>query len=230
MGDLDRGSHALGGQLPVVDRVVVAAGEVLDREPGQPGSHGRAQRLGDAGGVVGEAVLEIGRHREVGGAPRWRRRGDRLVAAPSRRGDRAWRRSHCSSWPAPRSRARPGAWPSPRPRGSAAAAGPGPRAGHESAPTSQRVRPSPECSGASSGPPEDRQEATARRAPPRNAGPCTRSQVGLLDDADLELDADDQHATAATLRRRRHHEDLARAAKATMPVKIGLRTGRRGRR
>ena len=80
VGDLDRGSHALCRRRRLVERIVGPAGEVLDREPGEPGTDGECGRLRDARGVVGEAVLEIGRHREVGGRHDGGGVRDRLVA------------------------------------------------------------------------------------------------------------------------------------------------------
>ena len=92
-------------------------------QPARPAASASRDGLGHAGGVVGEAVLEVGRHRHVDGGGQTRRR-----ARAPRRGRRrrragpAWPRTRCSSWRAPRSRATRAASPSRRPTGSASAA------------------------------------------------------------------------------------------------------------
>jgi hypothetical protein len=45
--------------------VVGVAGEVLDRAPGEPGGCGQPHRLGHAGRLVGEAMFQVGGHRQV---------------------------------------------------------------------------------------------------------------------------------------------------------------------
>ena len=93
--DLGGGGDALGGERELVDRAGRAAAVVLDREARQAGRDGAGGGLGDVLGAVGEAVLEVGRHRQLG--RRGDRRGvrERLVAghgsvqAAERRGETA---------------------------------------------------------------------------------------------------------------------------------------------
>jgi hypothetical protein len=66
---LGRRGDASGRAVAVVDRLGVVARRVLDRAPGEPGPQGEADRLGDLGGVVPEAVVEVRRD----GASRSRR-------------------------------------------------------------------------------------------------------------------------------------------------------------
>ena len=72
MGDLGGGRHPLGGQHRVIDRDVSTPGEVLDRAARQPGAQREPDGLRDAVRIVGEAVLQVGRDRQVGrpGEPR----------------------------------------------------------------------------------------------------------------------------------------------------------------
>ncbi len=87
-----------GGALDVVDRLVLVAGEVLDREAGQPGGDGAPRGLGHPLGAVGEAVLEVGGDRKVGrghdlgGVAQRLLGGHRAVKAPERRRIAAARR------------------------------------------------------------------------------------------------------------------------------------------
>ena len=68
MRDLDRRRDAFAGELDVIDPTVRASRVVLHRAPGQAGLEREADRLRDPGGLVGEPVLEIGRHRQVAAA------------------------------------------------------------------------------------------------------------------------------------------------------------------
>ena len=78
------------------DRPVASV--VLDRAAGEAGLDRQAHRLGDAVGIVGVAVLEIGRERQVGGGGELGRvrqclvAGDGAVEAPERRREAAARR------------------------------------------------------------------------------------------------------------------------------------------
>ena len=65
MGGLGRGHQALPGQCQLVDSVLTA-GVVLDRAARKPGAARLLDRVRHALGLVGESVLQIGRHREVG--------------------------------------------------------------------------------------------------------------------------------------------------------------------
>ena len=86
------------------DRRRPGAVVVLDGEAGEAGGDDETSRLGDAGGVVAEAVLHVGRHRQVGGGDDGRRGRDHLVARERPVGAAQQRPpSRCSSWPAPRS-------------------------------------------------------------------------------------------------------------------------------
>ena len=104
--DLDGGRDPLAGEVEVVDPIIIAARVVLHRAPSQARLHREPDRLRHAGGVVGERVLEIGRHRQVG-AP-GERGGMRQGLVPgygSVEPTRAWPRARCSWWRAPRTRA-----------------------------------------------------------------------------------------------------------------------------
>ena len=62
------GAHALDRQLEGVDRFVGARRRILDRAAGETGGRGEADGLGDRLRRVAEAVLQVGAHRQVGGA------------------------------------------------------------------------------------------------------------------------------------------------------------------
>ncbi len=64
---LGGGRHPLGGRAELVDRVVLVPGEVLQRAAGQPGRGREPHRLGHAGRIVREAVLQVGGHRQGSG-------------------------------------------------------------------------------------------------------------------------------------------------------------------
>ena len=55
-----------GSKACLIDRVVVVAGEVLDRATRQPRLDRQADGLGDTRGLVDEPVLEVGRYRQIG--------------------------------------------------------------------------------------------------------------------------------------------------------------------
>ena len=104
-GRLDRGGDAVASKAEVVDRPFRVAPVVLDRRPGRARLGGCGDRRRDARRVVGEAVLEVGVHRQRRRRGDVRGVGDRLVAGdaavgpPERGGER--RRS---SWRWPRTR------------------------------------------------------------------------------------------------------------------------------
>ena len=95
---LDGRGDALGGQR----RWRGSAGrvrEVLHRRAGRAGLRRRGDRRGHAGGIVGEAVLEVGVDRQRRRRGELGRVGDRLVAASRRRRRaRASPRTPSSSW------------------------------------------------------------------------------------------------------------------------------------
>ncbi len=98
MGGLGGRRDPLGRESRLVDRRARIAAEVLDREAGQPGGAGAGRSLGDGIRFVGEAVLEVGRHRGVDRAHdrcRVRERlvvGHRAVEPSERRREAAARR------------------------------------------------------------------------------------------------------------------------------------------
>jgi hypothetical protein len=71
----------VSGEGVVVNRVLVALGVVLDRAAGQPGRHRKADRFGHAVWIVGEAVLQVGRNRQVSAGRDPLTVAHRLVAA-----------------------------------------------------------------------------------------------------------------------------------------------------
>ena len=82
--------HPLDGQPEVVDGARRVAGRVLDRAADEPRLGGEPDRLRHRFGSVAEAVLEVGRHRQVGRLDDRARVGERLrrgspLPAPSRR-------------------------------------------------------------------------------------------------------------------------------------------------
>ncbi len=82
---LGRGADAVGRVVQLVDRVVAVAGEVLDRPAGQSLCDGVGDGRGDALRLVGEAVLEIGGHRDVDRFSEEAAVGENLLAASWRR-------------------------------------------------------------------------------------------------------------------------------------------------
>jgi hypothetical protein len=64
VSDLGRRGNALGGERRLVDRILAAAGEVLDREAGQSRGDRAHGRLGDLIRGVRKTALEIGGHRQ----------------------------------------------------------------------------------------------------------------------------------------------------------------------
>ena len=79
MGRLGSGGNPLAGEPDVVDRLLVRV-PVLDRAAGETGSGGEGDCLGDVGGARGEAVLEVGAHRQRRRRGELGAVGDRLVA------------------------------------------------------------------------------------------------------------------------------------------------------
>jgi hypothetical protein len=65
MSHLRRGSHPVPGQSQRIDGLVTPGPEVLDRAARQPGTDGHPERLGDAFGLIGEAVFQVGRNGQV---------------------------------------------------------------------------------------------------------------------------------------------------------------------
>ena len=59
----------------------MCAAPILDRAAGEPELACKAHRLGDTCGVLGEAVLEVGRHRQLGCDDERRAVRQRLIAA-----------------------------------------------------------------------------------------------------------------------------------------------------
>ena len=72
---------AVGRQADLVDRALVVTPEVLDRCPGRAGRGGRLDRRCHAGRVVGEAVLEVGVHRQRRGGGECRGVGQGFLRA-----------------------------------------------------------------------------------------------------------------------------------------------------
>jgi hypothetical protein len=78
---LGGGRDALGRQPDVIDGLVLVASEILQRASRQPGFHGQGHGPRDAGRVVGEAVLQVGGDRKLGGGGDRGGVGQGLVAA-----------------------------------------------------------------------------------------------------------------------------------------------------
>ena len=123
VGGLGRGLDPGRGQVGVVDRGVLAAAEILDRAPGQPGRDGQPHGLGHAGRARRRSRSRGRRSPAASVAATiraaWARASSR-VTCPS--AGRASPRTRCWSWPGPRSPWRPAAPPTPRPTGWAGAA------------------------------------------------------------------------------------------------------------
>src|SRR5262249_34546652 len=62
---LDGGGQTLQSVAEIIDRLSLIAARTLDRAADEPGSGRQPHRLGDGRGVVTEAILEIGRDREI---------------------------------------------------------------------------------------------------------------------------------------------------------------------
>ena len=65
MGRIRGRRHSCRGERHLIDGVDRLAGEVLYRTACQPGGDRAPHRLGHSVGIIGEAVLEIGRYRDV---------------------------------------------------------------------------------------------------------------------------------------------------------------------
>ena len=81
---LDRSGDALDGVGEIVDRLLGAPARILDRAAAEPGLGRQLDGERDAGGRIGVAVLEVGRHRQRRGVDDRAGMRQRLVA-----GDRA---------------------------------------------------------------------------------------------------------------------------------------------
>jgi hypothetical protein len=77
---LGGGRHALRGLADVVQRAVLVAGGVLDRAAYEPHIRRKPNGLRHHRGRVAEALLEVGRDRQVSGLHDYARVGQRLVA------------------------------------------------------------------------------------------------------------------------------------------------------
>ena len=80
MRHLGCGRHALHGLREIVDRRVFESGVILDRAPRESGVERQRHRVGNTRRIGCVAILEVGRHRELGRPDDRRTVRDHLVA------------------------------------------------------------------------------------------------------------------------------------------------------